>query len=328
LDKNIRVSSVLVALALTLGAAACSSSSSSPASTGATATTSTSGAGGATGGTGGGSNAGGSGGGQTGTGGGSGGALPSCAGPGHSTNPAKQDVGKVTVNLVDLDGAPAAGVEVYVCGIDLCTDPKKTDANGSAALDATGLPMKKAAFKFGDGWQWGKFAQPLDPSQKDFNFDHAVAPKLPADGAVLAAGKTATSGGASITVDAVASVTFDELTYDTPEKQQFRAVRVPADKAPPGVDATLNLEILYAAGPISTVLCPAAKLSVPNDAGWDAGADVELWVHGADGATEEWAPYASWVKVGEGKVSADGKTVETTDGKGLPVVATFGFKKK
>ncbi len=323
MDPRTHTLSVLVACALTLGAAACSSST-TPAST--SSSSGTTGAGGATGGGGGQSTGSG---GQAGSGGaGTGGAGPTCAGPGHSSSPAKQDVGKVTVRLVGLDGKPAADVEVYVCGIDLCTNPKATDASGSAILDATGLPMKQAAFKFGDGWQWGKFAQPLEPGTLDFTFDGAVAPRLPADGPVLAPGAVATSGGATITLDAASSVTFDELVYDTPEKQQLRAVRVPAGKDPPGVDPSLSLGIVYAAGPISTVLCPAAKLSVPNDAGWDAGAAVELFVHGADGATEEWAPYAGWVKVGEGAVSADGKSVETAAGSGLPVIATFGFRKK
>ena len=324
MDAQYRSFSVLVACALTLGVAACSSSSSTAASTSSSSSTTTAtGAGG--GGAGGQTGAGGEGG-QG--GGGTGGAGPTCAGPGHASSPAKQDVGKVSVKLVDLDGKPAAGVEVFVCGIDLCTDPTTTDASGGALLNATGLPMKQAAFKLGDGWQWGKFAAPLAAGTLDFNFDGAVVPRLPADGVVLEAGKSATSGGATLTIATGASVTIDELQYDEPQKQQFRAVRIPAGKEPPGVDASLSLGIVYAAGPISTVLCPAAKLSVPNDAGWDAGTAVELWVHGADGSTEEWAPYAGWVKVGEGAVSADGKTVETADTSGLPVIATFGFKKK
>jgi hypothetical protein len=322
LSPRTRSFSVLLACSTLLGAAACSSSS-TPAGTTATGASTSSGAGGAAG----------TGGGTTGAGGhagtgGAGGVGATCAGPGHAGNPTKQDVGKVTVNLVDLDGKAAAGVEVFVCGIDLCTNPKTTDASGGAVLDATGLPMKKAAFKLGDGWQWGKFAAPLEAGKADFTFANAVAPALPKTGAALAAGTPATSGGATITVDAKGSVTFDELTYDTPEKQQFRAVRIPPGKEPPGVDAGLSLEILYAAGPISTVLCPAAKLAVPNDAGWAAGTAVELYVHGADSSSEEWAPYAGWAKVGEGAVSADAKTVETSAGSGLPIVAAFGFRKK
>lgn len=234
----------------------------------------------------------------------------------------------MTVSLVDLDLKPAAGVEVFVCGIDLCTNPKTTDASGNALLDATGLPMKQAAFKFGDSWQWGKFAAPLKKGQTNFTFANAIVPALPATGATLSPGTPATSGGATLTVEAQGSVTFDELIFETPEMQQFRAVRIPPGKEPPGVDASLSLEILYAAGPISTVLCPAAKLSVPNDTSWAAGTAVELYVHGADGASQEWTPYAGWTKVGDGAVSADGKTVETTKGSGLPVIGAFGFRKK
>ena len=58
---------------------------------------------------------------------------------------------------------------------------------------------------------------------------------------------------------------------------------------------------------------------------WAAGAAVEFYIHGLD-VGQEWAPYAGWAKVSDGKVSDDGTEVVTADGQGIPVLSTFGVR--
>jgi len=68
-------------------------------------------------------------------------------------------------------------------------------------------------------------------------------------------------------------------------------------------------------------------VTVPNDPMWAAGTDVEFYIHSVD-VGQDWAPYAGWAKVSDGKVSADGKTISTAAGQGLPVLEVFGIQKK
>src|SRR5439155_21528611 len=96
----------------------------------------------------------------------------------------------------------------------------------------------------------------------------------------------------------------------TPADQELRAAAIPVGMAKPVIDPKLNLQILYGVAPAETGFCPAAAVSVPNDAMWPAGTDVEFYIHSVDTA-QDWAPYAGWAKVSDGKVSADGKTIST-----------------
>jgi hypothetical protein len=162
------------------------------------------------------------------------------------------------------------------------------------------------------------------------SFGTLTTAALPTDGMAFAAGKSAISGDVTIAVPAGGAFVIDELNYQELVDQQFRAVTVPVAKAaevlasaPPGI------EQLYGVGPLETVFCPPATVTVPNaDAvKWPANTDVEFWILGLDGASEEWAPYGGWLKVSDGKVSADGKTI-STGAAGLPLLTTFGIRKK
>ena len=68
-------------------------------------------------------------------------------------------------------------------------------------------------------------------------------------------------------------------------------------------------------------------LTVSNDTGWPAGTAVEFFVHGTD-VGEYWAPWGGWAKVSDGQVSADGKTISTNGGGGVPELSAFGIRKK
>ncbi len=258
---------------------------------------------------------------------GGGGSAPACPpGPGYGGNEKSLDVGVVTAKLIDQDGNPASGVAVFVCGTDICTSPAKSGGDGAASIPAN-QTLKAPAFKYGDGLDWAKFAQPVPAG--DTAVGTVAALKLPAVGTgdMFAVGASAKSNGVTIDVPAGGSVTVDELTYEDPSTQTFRVALLPADAVAPAVDPALGLEIVYGAAPMETEFCPAATLHAPNTLGWAAGAAVELFIHGLE-VGQEWAPYGGWAKVSDATVSADGKEIVTAEGQGIPLLSTFGFRLK
>lgn len=249
-----------------------------------------------------------------------------CAGPGYTSNPADQTLVHVSATVVDEVGNPVPNMLAQACGINVCVNGT-TDANGVVAID-TNTSEQKPAFKYGDGKSHAKFALLLDgsPIDVDLGREATVAFDPPANGAPFVSGSTLTSRGVNLELPAdMNPVKPDPFDYDTPDLQKFRAALVPIDKSPAAVDASLKLGILVALTPIGAALCPAAKLTVPNTANWPAGSAVEFYLHGVDVA-EEWAPYGGWAKVSDGQVAADGKTVSTADGGGLPSLSVVGVR--
>ncbi|MBK8994367.1 MAG: hypothetical protein IPM35_01250 [Myxococcales bacterium] len=292
--------------------------------------------------------AGGSGGTVTGGAGGSGGSAGSGGGascaeaPGFPSSDTDHAIEEVTGTVLDLAGAPAAGVPAQVCGLDVCLYGSTTDQGVVCNPDKTsglcipgilpdaGTTFKRPAFKYGDGIGYVRFAQLLPTNVSKYALGDVVTAKLPdpAQGVALAGGSSATSNGVTLTLAAGTKIKFDELTFDTEELQKFRAVELPMAKAPPAVDSAAGFEILVGTTPIESDFCPHATLSVPNTPGWPAGTEVEFWIHGVTASEGWWAPYGGWAKVSGGKVSADGKSVVTNDGEGVPSLSVFGVKKK
>lgn len=260
------------------------------------------------------------------TGGTGGSTAPQCDGPGYGGGEKATDVGVVSAKLVDQDGNPAAGVAIFVCGVDICTVPDVSGADGDGTV-AANMTLKAPAFKYGDGFDWAKFAQPVPAGDTDVG--QVTSIKLPAIGTGdnFAAGASATSNGVTIDVPAGGSVIIDELVYEDVSQQTFRVAEVPVIADIPAIDATIGLQIVYGAAPMETEFCPAAKVHVPNSLGWAAGAKAELWIHGLE-VGQDWAPYAGWAKVSDATVSADGSEVVTDDGGGIPLLSTFGLKLK
>jgi len=276
------------------------------------------------------------GGGGTGPGGGSGGELGCPKGPGFAPTGAPQLINHVTARLLDESGAPAAQVPVLVCGFGACSKPGTTSAQGElCTLDKAtglcspgmqpGLEITRPALKYGLGIEHVKFAQLLPPGS-----EHAVgdvtAFRLPevAQGAALVPGSTATSNGVSVTLAPDTTLEHDLLVFDEPALLGFRATLIPIAKAPGAVDPSLGFGILVGTTPVDTKLCPPAALSVPNTAGWAAGTEVEIWVHGVS-ILEDWAPYGGWGKLSNGRVSDDGTRVTSTGG--VPILGLFGIRK-
>ena len=119
---------------------------------------------------------------------------------------------------------------------------------------------------------------------------------------------------------------IDTIVYDTADKRGLRTVAIPVAKetAIPGV-AAHSLSLLYGVAPIDTLFCPAARVTVANQAGWPAGARVAFYILGDDTA-QPWAPYGDWGLISHGAVSSDGATIVTSDGEGFPLLETFGVR--
>jgi hypothetical protein len=256
---------------------------------------------------------------------GSGGSAMVCPGMGFGGTETPVAGGSVTATIIDEKGMPVADQPVFICGTDICSPPGKTDATGHVTI-STSLMMKKPAFKFGDAVLYAELAIPLTTPM--ITFPTVGTGKLPATGAAFAAGGDAISGGVTVSVPKGATIAINELVFDTPTKQQLRAVEMPiAQEAAVLAPLALGFEVLYALGPAGTTFCPAAKVTVPNTAQWAAGQAVEFWVMTID-VGQEFAPYAGWAKASDGAVSADGKTVSTDDGAGFIYLDNFGVRKK
>jgi hypothetical protein len=233
----------------------------------------------------------------------------------------------VSATVIDENGAPVPHLLAQACGTNVCVNGS-TDANGVVIID-TDAKEQKPAFKYGDGKTHAKFALPLrgdSPISVDLGEQRTVAFDPPESGAELAPGKLASSRGVELLLASDANpVKPDPFEFDTPDLRKFRAAAVSTLDAPAAVDTSLGLGILYALTPSGAALCPPAKLTLPNSANYPAGSAVELYLHGIDVA-EDWAPYGGWAKVSDGMVSADGKTISTTEQGGLPALSAIGVR--
>jgi len=250
----------------------------------------------------------------------------------------------VKAKVVDETGAVVPSQPIYICGIDICSDPSKTGADGSAAI-TTALPMKKAAFKYGDTVAYAEFAIPLTTMANDFTLGGTAVigtGKLSdKTGAALTPGTSATSGDVTIAVPTGASVGVDGLVYTTPDSQKLRTVNVPLANMGPVLNGVMaggapaNFKLLYGVSPAETLICPGAKVTValpnkvqmPNDFGWAPGAAVEFWIMTVD-VGQVYAPYAGWAKASDGTVSPDGASVSTVDGQGFIDLENFAIRLK
>jgi hypothetical protein len=233
----------------------------------------------------------------------------------------------VAATVVDENGIPVPHMLAQACGINLCINGT-TDDNGLVVID-TNSEEQKPAFKYGDGKTHAKFALALSgasPIDVDLGEQRTVTFDAPSSGAELAPGKTASSQGVELRLPADANpVKPDPFDFDTPDLRKFRAAPVSTQNAPAAVDASLGFGMLYALTPSGTELCPPAALTVPNSANFPPGSPVEVFLHGIE-VDEVWAPYGGWAKVSDGAVSADGKTISTSDSGGLPALSVIGVR--
>jgi hypothetical protein len=316
--RTLSLLSLLFPLGAVLTVAACSSdpaqttSSTGPGGSASTGTTTTTSAGGGS---------------STSTGAtGTGGAAPVCTAPGYpDPNPAKLAIGKVTATVVDLAGkAVPDNLPGQVCGTDLCLTGVTGNMTGDVNVQVN-KTLVKPAFKYGDARTFAKLLIPVKAG--DTAFGTLTTAALPVTGVDFAVGKPLTSGDVTIEIPNGGSFEVDPTVYPDPIDQQLRTVTIPVAKAPLVIAGGGAIALLYGVSPVDTVFCPPAKVTVPNTdpAALPAGADVEFLILDVE-TYEDWGPYGAWQKVSDGKVSADGKTITTTEG--LPVLHLFGIRKK
>lgn len=237
-----------------------------------------------------------------------------------------QCVTTLDVTLVDPGGKPAAGIPVFACGTNLCTEPSPTDSAGHAHL-APCVTIASPALKVFDDPTWTPFAAGLLGSGPSFAIPRLTVAPLPVQGLRLANGANTSAG---VTLNVSGTVTFD-LEHTTASSQAFRAASVsPGWFAGTRLDpGTLGLVLAWALAPLNTTLSPPAKLVVPNTPAWPAGAQVDVFLDGTDTTTATpVAPWGAWGPIGSGHVSADGVSVSTDDGSGngLPEVGLVGLR--
>lgn len=226
-----------------------------------------------------------------------------CQGAGFAGNEPVVHVTVATGTVHDLAAAPIGNLPVTILGVDLALAGKTSGAGGfSLAINQN---LKRPALIFGDGLTYARLAAPVTTGAPDLAL---VDAPLPATGAAIAAGATATSGPLTLAVPTGASVAIDTLTYDTPDKQQLRAVAIPIASESAVVPAAMNFELLIGVAPVDSLFCPPATLTVPNSPGWPANAAVEVFGLETD-VGQEWAPFGQWGKLADGHVSADGLTI-------------------
>ena len=237
-----------------------------------------------------------------------------------------QCVTTVDATLVDPSGKPVAGVPVFTCGTNLCTEPHPTAADGRARVTAC-IDIAKPALKVFDDPAWVPFAALLEGAGPSFTLAHVILAPLPAQGMPLARGHNSSAG---VSLDVTGTVTFD-FEHMSASSRGFRAAAVtPGWYANTGLDtAAQGIEVVWGLAPLNTKLAPAATLTVPNSAGWSAGAQVDVFLDGTDTTTATPpAPWGTWGPIGTAHVSADTRTVSTDPGtgNGLPEVAMVGLK--
>jgi hypothetical protein len=235
-------------------------------------------------------------------------------------------VGSVSATIVDLTGAPVPGEMAIVCGRDLCSSPGTTSASGAVTVGSGAMTMMTPMFRYGDAFAWTQFLVPVTAATTSLGT--LVTAPLPSAGMPWMPGADVSSGEMTLSVPAGGSVVVDTLTYDTPDKQRFRAVPIPIEKetAIPGI-ASNQLLMLFGVGPAGTLFCPPAAVSVPNTLGWPAGTPVEFLILGDD-PLQRWAPYGDWTVISDGTVGPDGTTIVTSPGEGFPVLSVFGVRPK
>jgi hypothetical protein len=87
---------------------------------------------------------------------------------------------------------------------------------------------------------------------------------------------------------------------------------------------------VYAFAPEGDLTGSTATLRFPNDAGYDPGADVELYVLGnldcsIEGMSEP-LEESSWTRQGRATVDASGEWIESAADGGLPCLSWFGYR--
>jgi hypothetical protein len=240
----------------------------------------------------------------------------------------KQEVGALGARLLADGVEPAGDVLVFLCGVDVCSQPAFSDESGEVSV-AFRTPVTKPAFKYGDGLEYAELALLIDDAESGRELGDLYLPRLPEAGSPIAPGRRSESNGVAIELAENTTTDLEDLLppYDTPDGRAFRAVEIPLDQLPVGIDRGQELELVFGLAPLGAALCPAARLELPNSAGWAPGTEVEFLLEGF-GVTDLqfWAPYGEWAVFASGEVDASGEKL-VTSGDGLPLISNVGVRR-
>ena len=247
-----------------------------------------------------------------------------CVAPGYQAQNTPVQIDEVDAKLLDMAGAPAPNVPVQVCGLDACFNGASNTVGQTVVTPRSTL--LRAAFKYGDGFDFAKLAALLDAdATQDLGTLTALALPSYAEGAAFPESGTVTNGDVTLILASGARVSHDLLSYTDDSELVFRSVPIPLAGSARALDPSLGFELGYAFSPVSTTFCPPAGVSVKNSLGWPASTAVEVFVQGLE-VDEKWAPYAGWLKVADATVSSDGSTIETTSG-GIPILSSIALRR-
>lgn len=228
--------------------------------------------------------------------------------------------------VVDENGKPIADLVTTACG-DGCTFGK-TDASGVASM-AVHRYMHKAAMMLHGRSTYATYYAAIT-GEGDIDKGTLILPRMPNEGVTIPEDGVATtllSGDVKLTLPQGVKVAIDKMELEEPSQQQYRALSVPLEKAPAFVDATSKIVALYALTPFATTFDPGVGVSIPNRTNLAAGAAVEFFSHGTE-ADDKYGTFASFTKVAEGHVSADGSVIQTDDGQRLSELSWLGVRLK
>jgi len=231
----------------------------------------------------------------------------------------------VQASLVGASGAPASGLDLLVCGDNLCSLPGQTDSQGATQFELCEA-MVLPALKFIGGPGYVSFATAV--TQANTTFAPITVFPLPATGAAFpTSAGVVTSGPVTLSV-AAGAVTFDPSQATDANTQAFRAAQVDVTKVPAPFPASLGLTVIWGLAPVNATLTPSATLTIPNTEAWPAGSAVDFYMNGVEPAAGVAVPYGAWGPVGTGTVSQDGTTISTDTGagNGLPVLSMVGVR--
>ena len=249
-----------------------------------------------------------------------------CTAPGYAADPQPDPVAieQVTASFRDPSGAAVPNLNLQLCGIDQCRNGK-SNALGKIDIAPESPNIVLPALKYGDGYDFAELAILLGSSPKQ-DLGELLALPLPAfaDGAVFPKQGSVTNGDLTLFIDDAKQVDHNELNYTDDSEFVFRTVPVPLEASAQALDS--SFELAYGVAPLGTKFCPPAKLSVKNTLAWPPGTDVEIFVQGLE-TDELWAPYASWLRVADARVSSDGSSIDTVSG-GITILSAIALRRK
>ena len=245
------------------------------------------------------------------------------SGPQRNGAPDPIEVGTVTARFVDEHGEPALVGRVQICGIDICRDATTNTSAAGELVKVMSEAVDAPACKFGDGLDWAELLVPITAGDNDLGT--LVTARLPdlASAERFAPGRRVSSNGMTLTLAEDAYVETNTLDYETDEQQMsFRAVELPADALS---QLQQDFVVAFGVSPLETTICPNPKLTMENNTALPPGTELELYILGLN-AAGRWAAYGTWHKVGEGRVSDDGASLDFADG--VPVLSAIGVRVK